>query len=136
MNEQHEHVPEVHEPISGAASVDQVSNIPERSPAPNGDVAGHASRYAQAGRKGAERIHELIRQGRLYEQEHGLKAGRQRLRQLIQEGKLYEEEHRLRPAHSPKRRPRMSDEQALRALLYAIARVSKPAYRSPRFALE
>src|SRR5690348_2723919 len=48
--------------------------------------------HAQAGRKGARRVHQLIEHGRLYEQEHGLKRGRQRLRQLIQLGKLYEQE--------------------------------------------
>src|SRR5260370_13525338 len=48
------------------------------------------NQHAEAGRKGAHRIHELIRQGRLYEREHGLKPGRQRLRHLIQEAKLYQ----------------------------------------------
>src|SRR5262249_55063557 len=54
---------------------------------PNGEAS---NQHAEAGRKGAQRLHQLIQLGRLYEQEHGLKRGRQRLRQLIQEGKLYE----------------------------------------------
>src|SRR4051794_33773132 len=56
----------------------------------NGTEAhGEPTWHADAGRKGAQRIHQLIQQGRQYEQEHGLKRGRQRLRQLIEEGKLY-----------------------------------------------
>src|SRR4051812_15273262 len=43
--------------------------------------------HVQAGRKGACRVHQLIQEGRLYEQEHGLTRGRQRLRQLIELGK-------------------------------------------------
>ena len=54
-------------------------------------------RRSEAGRKGAYRVHQLIREGRLYEQEHSLKRGRQRLRQLIELGKLYEQEHGVRP---------------------------------------
>ena len=53
---------------------------------------------AEAGRKGGRHVHQLIQEGKLYEQEHGLKSGRQRLRQLLELGKLYEEEHGLRPA--------------------------------------
>src|SRR5205085_4246998 len=44
--------------------------------------------HAEAGRKGARRVHQLIQEGKLYEQEHGLTSGRQRLRQLIELGKL------------------------------------------------
>jgi hypothetical protein len=69
-------------------------------------VAEPSSRHAEAGRKGARRIHDLIRLGRLYEQEHGLTRGRQRLRQLIEEGKLYEQEHGLGPRRV-KRRSRL-----------------------------
>src|SRR5271156_1644557 len=55
-----------------------------------------ATWHAEAGRKGAQRIHQLIEEGRLYEKEHGLKRGRQRLRQLIELGEGYEHEHRMR----------------------------------------
>src|SRR6516164_7630243 len=64
--------------------------------------AGPPRWHVEAGRKGARRIHQLIEQGKLYEQEHGLKSGRQRLRQLIQEGKLYEQEHGLRGTRKPR----------------------------------
>jgi hypothetical protein len=91
------------------------------------------NRHAEAGRKGARRIHELIQQGRLYEREHGLKPGRQRLRQLIQEGKLYEREHGLgngSRATRQHRRPRISSEQLVKTLFQTLLRVVKPAYRS------
>ena len=54
--------------------------------------SAHLNSHAEAGRKGARCIHQLIQQGKLYEREHNLKPGRQRLRQLIEEGKLYEQE--------------------------------------------
>ena len=54
-------------------------------------------------RQGAQRLHHLIRLGKLYEQEHGLKRGRQRLRQLAEEGRLYEQEHGLAPKRIRKR---------------------------------
>src|SRR5919109_879948 len=63
----------------------------------NGTQAEAGGWRVEAGRKGAQRIHQLIEHGKLYEQEHGLKSGRQRLRQLIEEGKLYEQEHGLAP---------------------------------------
>jgi hypothetical protein len=85
------------------------------------------TRYADAGRKGAARIHLLIRQGKLFEQEHGLKRGRQRLRQLIEEGKQYEQEHGLRPARKP--RKRLGREQLLRTFLETLTRMVKPSYR-------
>ncbi len=86
-------------------------------------------RHAAAGRKGAERIHQLIERGRLYEQEHGLKRGRQRLRQLIEEGKLYEQEHGLNGTHREKHRDRVSSEELVRRLLDVLMRLSKPAHR-------
>jgi hypothetical protein len=96
------------------------------------------NQHAEAGRKGAQRIHQLIQQGRLYEREHGLKAGRQRLRQLIQEGKLYEQEHGLK-ADSKRarvgRRPRISQEQIFKTLFQSLLRLAKPAYRSRILAL-
>src|SRR5262249_26422007 len=69
------------------------------------DNAKGSNRYAEAGCMGAQRVHQLIREGRLYEREHGLKPGRQRLRQLIQQGKLYEREHDLNRAGTGTRRP-------------------------------
>jgi hypothetical protein len=102
-------------------------------PADNGvpaEAPGH-QRYADAGRKGAKRIHQLIRQGRLYEQEHGLKRGRQRLRQLIEEGKLYEQEHGLAVGPPPRRQrlSRQDREQVLLGLFEALLRMVKPSFR-------
>jgi hypothetical protein len=87
--------------------------------------------HAEAGRKGAQRIHELIQAGKLYEKEHGLKPGRQRLRQLIEEGKLYEQEHGLANGRRPRvRRPeKLSHEQSLKLLLQLLVRVTKPGFR-------
>jgi hypothetical protein len=88
--------------------------------------------HAEAGRKGAFRIRELIRYGKLYEQEHGLKSGRQRLRQLIEEGKLYEQEHGLRPAPRNGRRsrgPRMSKQELVSNLLHSLVRLARPGLR-------
>jgi hypothetical protein len=107
----------------------------EKSPAATeaAEVRGPAelpagdNRHAAAGRIGAHRVQQLIRQGRLYEEEHGLTPGRQRLRQLIQEGKLYEQEHGLRPR---RRSPRVSQEQALLSLFRSLLRLAKPAVRA------
>jgi hypothetical protein len=85
------------------------------------------NRFATAGKLGAERVHQLIRLGQQYEQEHGLKRGRQRLRQLIQLGKRYEVEHGL--AAPKRRRKRLSREDAWADFVKALARVVKPAYR-------
>jgi hypothetical protein len=99
----------------------------------NGTADAEGSWRAEAGRKGALRIHQLIEHGKLYEQEHGLKSGRQRLRQLIEEGKLYEQEHGLTP---PRRRARgsraarLSGEQQLLSFLQALLRLVKPRFRS------
>ena len=88
------------------------------------------TRYAEAGRKGAARVHQLILQGRQYEAEHGLKRGRQRIRQLIEEGKLYEQEHGLRPTRKPRKRlGRLGREQLLRTFLETVVRMVRPAYR-------
>ena len=78
-----------------------------------------------AGRLGGKRVHQLAELGRLYEQEHGLKAGRQRLKQLVQLGRRYEVEHGLKVAR-PRRR-RSGD--AWQEFLVALARVVKPAHR-------
>jgi hypothetical protein len=88
---------------------------------------------AEAGRKGARRIHQLIEHGKLYEKEHGLKSGRQRLRQLIEEGKLYEKEHGLTPEWRRTRgsRPRrLSSEQQMHSFLQSVLRLAKPRFRS------
>src|SRR6516164_4870319 len=87
------------------------------------------NRHSLAGRKGAERIHQLIQRGKLYEQDHGLKRGRQRLRQLIEEGKLYEQEHGLSEKQRTKRGAPVSPEQAVRRLLDSLVRLMKPKYR-------
>jgi hypothetical protein len=101
--------------------------LPEDAPAVVPEaVKTPSSRHVEAGRKGAHRIHQLIEEGRVYEQERGLKRGRQRLRQLIQMGKLYEQEHGLRRQERPRR---VSDEEAFRTFLQALLRVVKPALR-------
>lgn len=87
--------------------------------------------HAEAGRKGAQRIHQLIQEGRLYEQEHGLKRGRQRLRQLIELGKRYEQEHGLRPAKAgPRRLTRQNSDEALLTLVQSLVRLVKPSVRT------
>jgi hypothetical protein len=89
--------------------------------------------HVEAGRKGARRIHQLIQQGKLYEQEHGLKSGRQRLRQLIEEGKLYEKEHGLAAEVNGvgrERRIRLSNDKALAAFLHLLLRLAKPSVRA------
>jgi hypothetical protein len=97
------------------------------------DAATAGGWRVEAGRKGAQRIHQLIENGKLYEQEHGLKSGRQRLRQLIEEGKLYEKEHGLTPERRRARgsRPRrLSSEQQVLSFLQAVLRLAKPRFRS------
>jgi hypothetical protein len=95
----------------------------------NGDARG---RRSEAGRKGAYRIHQLIREGKLYEQEHGLKRGRQRLRQLIEQGKVYEAEHGM---HSPRtkarteRLSRLDREDVMATLLFCLVRLAKSSFR-------
>jgi hypothetical protein len=112
------------------------------APAPEGEVTSAVvpeqtngvadpDRHARAGRKGAHRVHQLIREGRLYEQEHGLKRGRQRLRQLIELGKLYEQEHGLRPARKRGRRLSRAGRQELVAtLLECLVRIARPSFRA------
>ncbi len=88
--------------------------------------------HAEAGRKGAHRIHQLIEAGRRYEAERGLKSGRQRLRQLIELGKLYEQEHGLHPVvrkSRGKRLSRMEREETLATLLNCLVRIAKPSFR-------
>jgi hypothetical protein len=96
----------------------------------NGTVSHN--RHADAGRKGAHRVHQLIELGRRYEQEHGLKRGRQRLRQLIELGKLYEKEHGVRTARKErrgKRLARMDRDRLLATLLQCLVRIAKPSFR-------
>jgi hypothetical protein len=88
---------------------------------------------AEAGRKGAKRVHQLIQAGKLYEQEHGLKSGRQRLRQLIELGKLYEAEHGSTPAGKRRRGTRLSRQErdeVVATLLRCLVRIAKPSFRA------
>jgi hypothetical protein len=88
---------------------------------------------AEAGRKGAKRVHQLIQAGKLYEQEHGLKSGRQRLRQLIELGKLYEAEHGNSPAGKKRRGSRLSRQErdeVVATLLRCLVRIAKPSFRT------
>lgn len=134
MMENHEHEVGLESPIDPTQAVDSnLKAVPADVPSDNGTAVaespGPASDWhVEAGRKGAYRIRELIRYGRVYEQEHGLKSGRQRLRQLIEEGKRYEEEHGLRPARRGSRQ-RMSKQEALRAFLHSMVRIAKPGLR-------
>ncbi len=115
-----------------AAPVERTAENETPNPAPkavNGEARG---RRSEAGRKGAYRVHQLIREGKLYEQEHGLKRGRQRLRQLIELGKLYEQDHGLRSPQMKARRERLSrtDRQdVLATLLRCLVRLAKPSFR-------
>jgi hypothetical protein len=100
--------------------------------APAAPVNGADGRHARAGRQGARRVHELIREGRLHEQEHGLKPGRQRLRQLLELGKRYDEEHGLRPAR-PRRSERLSragHKEVMPTLLACLVHLAKPSFRA------
>ncbi|HZU37953.1 MAG TPA: hypothetical protein VFA18_18680 [Gemmataceae bacterium] len=111
-----------------------MSAAPVSTQSHDGVVASNGNDWhADAGRKGAYRIRELIQFGKLYEQEHGLKSGRQRLRQLIEEGKQYELDHGLRPAPeraSRRRGPRMSKQQLLSTFLHSVVRLAKPSLRA------
>jgi hypothetical protein len=84
------------------------------------------SRHAAAGRLGAKRVHELVRLGRQYEQDHGLTRGRQRRRQLIQLGRRYESEHGLAAPKTPRRR---SHARVWADFLRSLSEVMRPAYR-------
>ena len=122
------------QPAEGAVA--PPAGVEVGQPAVAAQANGHAEPgvpqdwHAEAGRKGARRVHQLIQRGLLYEQEHGLKRGRQRLRQLIELGKLYEQEHGLggRKARAG-RLGRMSREELVCTLLRCLVRLSKPSYR-------
>jgi hypothetical protein len=118
------------------------NEVPAPTEAPTADAAvestnGTASEvrgwHAEAGRKGAHRVHQLIQEGKLYEQEHGLTSGRQRLRQLIELGKQYEQEHGLQPGQPRKVRERLSRmerEETLATFLQCLLRIAKPSFRA------
>jgi hypothetical protein len=112
----------------GTAPATEQGAIPTVEP----EVAAEVRRrHAEAGRKGAHRVHELIREGRLYEQEHGLKRGRQRLRQLIELGKLYEQEHGLRPRKKlGLRLSRLKRDELLATFLQCLVRLARPSFRA------
>jgi len=127
-------VPEASEASQPQDTAVQETRLVSGTPVLEGDLEGvdPADWHAEAGRKGARRVHELIQEGRLYEQEHGLKSGRQRLRQLIELGKLYEQEHGLRPRREKKngRLSRGERQQLLSTLLECLVRVAKPSFRA------
>jgi len=122
-------------PATDATPVVENTSAPEvngTDATANGSHAETADWHAEAGRKGAHRIHQLIQEGKLYEQEHGLKSGRQRLRQLIELGKLYEQEHGIQPER-PKKSGRLSRgerQELLATLVQCLIRVAKPSFRS------
>lgn len=106
--------------------------VEHNNPPMPGNEVHDEDRHARAGREGARRVHQLIREGRLYEQEHGLKRGRQRLRQLIELGRLYEQEHGLRPVRPKKRGQRLSRlgrQELLSTLLDCLVRIARPSFR-------
>lgn len=119
-------------PTSSNAVPSEPRSEPAPGTAPTDAGPEDGTWHAEAGRKGAHRIHQLIEEGRLYEKEHGLKRGRQRLRQLIELGKLYERDHGLRAEHPRRSRrlSRMSKKQALTNLFETLVRVAKPSLRS------
>jgi hypothetical protein len=121
--------PSLPETVAATASAPEMQT-PAGGEHPEG-VNGAAARrwHAEAGRKGARRVHQLIQEGRLYEQEHGLKRGRQRLRQLIELGKAYEREHGLRPGRPTKRPPRAGREEVLATFLGCLLRMARPSFR-------
>ena len=87
--------PEILVPPEDAGSAGETPPTPDTESSPTGTAAAADDWHADAGRKGALRVQQLIELGKQYEQEHGLKRGRQRIRQLIELGKLYEKEHGL-----------------------------------------
>lgn len=134
--------PQENDLVQQTGQESQINQQPEAQPADeiaksiaSAGVAADAvpSRYAEAGRKGARRVHQLIQAGRQYEQEHGLKRGRQRLRQLIELGKLYEQEHGLRivrPTTLADQVAQLSEEETLQLLLHSLVRLVKPQHRA------
>ena len=110
-----------------------VDHVPETDPVEGANGTHQGVWRAEAGRKGAKRVHQLIEAGRRYEEEHGLKSGRQRLRQLIELGKLYEAEHGGRPTGKKRRGTRLSREErdeVVATLLKCLVRIAKPSFRA------
>ena len=110
-----------------------VDHVPETVPVEDGHDEVNGVWRAEAGRKGAKRVHQLIQAGKLYEQEHGLKSGRQRLRQLIELGKLYEAEHGNTPDGKKRRGTRLSRQErdeVVATLLRCLVRIAKPSFRA------
>jgi hypothetical protein len=115
-------------PVADAAQETVAVNVAAQEPAASGP-GGSSNRHAEAGRKGAVRVHQLRELGLLYEKEHGLKRGRQRRRQLIQEGRLYEQEHGLSTGPRRRRRDRLAGDQLVESFLRSLVRMVKPSYR-------
>ena len=116
-------------PVTGGP----VNHVPESMPLDEGHDGANGVWRAEAGRKGAKRVHQLIQAGKLYEQEHGLKSGRQRLRQLNELGKLYEAEHGQRPEGKQRRSTRLSRQErdeVVATLLRCLVRIAKPSFRA------
>jgi hypothetical protein len=110
-----------------------VDHVPELRTVEEGHDETNGVWRAEAGRKGAKRVHQLIQAGKLYEQERGLKSGRQRLRQLIELGKLYEAEHGERPTDKKRGRTRLSRQErdeVVATLLRCLVRIAKPSFRA------
>jgi hypothetical protein len=122
-----------HPEVAPAAPVETPTPQAEPAESKPEAVNGGGRWHAEAGRKGAQRVQQLIEEGKRYEQEHGLKRGRQRIRQLIELGKRYEQEHDLRPRRTGKRRERLGRGQRkelLATLLRCLVRLSKPSFRA------
>jgi hypothetical protein len=120
-------------PPQNGVATQQASPPAESVAVPVGEEVEARGRRSEAGRKGAYRVHQFIREGKLYEQEHGLKRGRQRLRQLIELGKLYEAEHGLRSPRTKVHRERLSRtdrEDVLATFLRCLVRLAKPSFRA------
>jgi hypothetical protein len=126
-------VPVASDESPSTAEVDGASANGVNAEAAQDTGGGERRWHAEAGRKGARRVHQLLQEGKLYEQEHGLKSGRQRLRQLIELGKLYEQEHGLKPDR-PKRRgkrlSRLERDEVLATFLQCLLRIAKPSFRA------
>src|SRR4051812_27754512 len=123
---------------SGTIPSHGAADVPAGGEAPTAEAENLArpeqpshGRHVDAGRKGGRRVHQLMQEGRLYEQEHGLKKGRQRLSQLVALGRLYEQERGL-TANAQKPRVRLSrkDREELVATLFeCLYRLAKPSFR-------
>src|SRR5438094_828234 len=118
---------EIQPPTAAPVPVAEEAAVPLATGA-NGTVEP-ANRHAEAGRKGAHRVHQLMQLGLLYEKDHGLKRGRQRLRQLIQEGRLYEQEHGLSKKPRRSRRDRLAGDLLVQSFFRSLLRMVKPSYR-------